>query len=132
VCFGSLVVTPSARLDNRITHMSHACAVIYHPMFFIILLLSHLTASVIPLTIRSADGRVPYAFCKNGVRLVAFDQETSSWRKVFGKNVLYNHSMYRNSLSSIGPTQLLVFLKWPPLIPNKSRDIPFHTLHHCM
>ena len=57
-------MTPSAGLDDRITHMSHACAVIYHTMFFIILLLSHLTAGVIPLTIRSADGRVPYAFAK--------------------------------------------------------------------
>ena len=62
VCFRSLVVTSSAGLDNRITHMSYACAVIYHTVFFTILLLSYLTAGVIPLTICSADGRVPYEF----------------------------------------------------------------------
>jgi hypothetical protein len=100
VCFGSLVVTPSAGLDNRIMHMSYACAVIYHTVFFILLLLSHFTARVIPVTIRFADGRVSFAFCKNDVRLHAFDKdllrETCLARR-------YNNSMSRNSLSCMWP-----------------------------
>jgi hypothetical protein len=68
ISFGSLVVTPSTGLDNRITHMSYACVVIYHTMFFImIIILFHLTAGVIPLTIRSADGKMSSGFCKNGI-----------------------------------------------------------------